>query len=90
MSEAQLQEFYRNHMRNPKRVESFEEREKIKDQRFEIGDHYVCGCGSHLWILATNGDCICAKCLRSQARIIVNELAPVTKRAEGKESKHDQ
>ena len=46
-------------------------------QRYKIGAHYVCGCGGVLWILAKNGDCICADCRRAQARIIVNELAPV-------------
>jgi hypothetical protein len=71
-------------MSNPRRVETLEERQKIKGQRAEIGDHYVCGCGGALWILATNGDCICAECLRSQVRIIVNELVPVTRRAKGK------
>lgn len=69
-------------MSNPRRVETFEERQKIKGERCEIGPHYVCGCGGALWILAQNGDCICAECLRAQARIIVKELAPVP--AQGK------
>lgn len=64
-------------MSNPKRVDTFAERQKIKGQRAKIGSYYICGCGSEVWILATNGDCICARCLRAQARIIVNELAPV-------------
>jgi hypothetical protein len=66
-------------MGNPKRVGTFEERQEIKGQKSKIGDHYVCGCGCEYWILATNGDCICASCLRAQSRIIVNELAPVTR-----------
>lgn len=64
-------------MKQPKRIESFAERQKVKGQEAKIGNHYVCGCGGELWILATNGDCICSTCLRAQARIIVNELAPV-------------
>lgn len=64
-------------MKNPKRVETFAERQKIKGETAEIGEHYVCGCGNFLWILLKNGDCVCGQCLRAQARIIVNELAPV-------------
>lgn len=71
-------------MANPRRIDTFEERKRIKGQRFKIGQHYVCGCGGDLWILCKNGDCVCACCRRAQARIIVNELAPVTRRAEGK------
>ena len=62
---------------NNRRVDSFDERIKIKGQSAEIGQVYICGCGGYLWILARNGDCICNDCRRAQARIIVNELAPV-------------
>jgi hypothetical protein len=74
-------------MSDPKRVDTFAERQKIKGQRSKIGRHYICGCGGELWILAINGDCICSTCLCAQARIIVNELAPVTSTpSEGKKA----
>lgn len=66
-------------MSNPKRVDNFAERQKIKDETAEIGQHYICGCGGVHWFLLKNGDCVCSLCLRAQARIIVNELAPVKK-----------
>jgi hypothetical protein len=65
------------HPKNAPRVNSLKERLKIKGQRFEIGDHYVCGCGCEYWLLLKNGDCVCGVCRRAQARIIVKELAPV-------------
>ena len=64
-------------VKNPKRVDTFAERQKIKGQRAKIGDHYFCGCGNDRWLLLTNGDCVCDACMRAQSRIIVNELAPV-------------
>jgi hypothetical protein len=67
--------------KNPPRIESFEARKRIKNQRFEIGQHYVCGCGCEYWLLLKNGDCVCANCRRAQARIMVKELAAVTRRA---------
>lgn len=57
----------------------FEQRKRTKETA-PIGDHYVCGCGCEFWILCKNGDCVCAMCMTAQARIIVKELAPVTKR----------
>lgn len=59
--------------------DSFEERVKNPPRQEQMAPHYVCGCGGELWILCNNGDCICADCRCAQARIIVNELAPVTK-----------
>jgi hypothetical protein len=72
-------------MSNPKRVDKFEDRQKIKGEKATIGQHYVCGCGSAHWILLTNGDCVCPLCLRAQSRIMVTELAPVagSERAKG-------
>lgn len=67
-------------VKNPKRVDTFAERQKIKGQTAKIGEHYICGCGNFYWLLLKNGDCVCNSCLRAQARIIVNELAPVTNR----------
>jgi hypothetical protein len=66
-----------------KRVGSFKERMAIKDQQVEIGQHYTytCGCGGFLWILTTEGDCVCGQCMRAQARITVKELAPVRRLA---------
>jgi hypothetical protein len=65
-------------MKNPKRVETFAERQKIRGETAQIGRHYVCGCGNNTWILLTNGDCVCSACLRAQVRIMVNEIAPVS------------
>ena len=62
---------------NPKRVDSFSDRQKIRGQQGTIWRRYVCGCGNDRWLLVTNGDCVCDSCLRAQARIIVTELAPV-------------
>lgn len=67
-------------MANPKRVDSFAERKKIKGQRAKIGKHYICGCGGDRWLLLDNGDCVCDSCMCAQARIIVSELAPVANR----------
>jgi hypothetical protein len=64
-----------------KRVNSFKERMAIKDQQVEIGQHYTCGCGGFLWILTTEGDCVCGQCMRAQARITVKELAPVRRQS---------
>lgn len=64
-------------MKNPKRVDTFAERQKIYNERATMGEHYVCGCGFDAWFLLKNGDCVCVQCLRAQSRIIVNELAPV-------------
>lgn len=50
---------------------------------------YVCGCGSCLWILVKNGDCVCSACNRAQARIKVSELAPVDTRWYGGEVNQD-
>lgn len=66
-----------NRLPAPSRESLFEQRRKIKGQRKTIGSHYICGCGNDTWILCKDGDCVCAGCLRAQARIIVNELAPV-------------
>ena len=67
-------------MSNPKRVDNFADRQKIKGVKSKMGRRYICGCGGDRWILLTNGDCVCDTCMRAQARIIVNELAPVTSR----------
>lgn len=67
---------------NPPRVETYEERMAMPKQRAQIGSHFVCGCGDELWILLKNGDCVCANCMHSQARIIVNELKPVGEKRE--------
>lgn len=64
-------------MTNPKRIDSFADRQKITGERATIGQLYVCGCGNDRWLLLTNGDCVCDSCRRAQARIIVNELAAV-------------
>jgi hypothetical protein len=40
---------------NPKRVDSFAERKKIKGKRAKIGKHYICGCGGDRWLLLDNG-----------------------------------
>jgi hypothetical protein len=68
-----------------KRINTFEERMKVKgeEQTATEAQMYRCGCGSHLWFLLNNGDCVCAQCQRAQARIIVSELAPVSS-TEGK------
>lgn len=60
-----------------KRIDTFAERKKIKGQSGAIGPLYTCGCGCDTWLLCKNGDCVCSQCLNAQARIIVNELAPV-------------
>jgi hypothetical protein len=62
-----------------KRVESFAERLATKNETVDLikAGYYVCGCGGELWILTKSGDCVCASCMRAQARIIVSELAPV-------------
>lgn len=69
-----------------KRIEGFAERLAIKNQTVDLikTGYYVCGCGGELWILTKSGDCVCASCMRAQARIMVNELAPVTRRRKGK------
>jgi hypothetical protein len=63
-----------------KRIDTFEERQRIRGQKQKATPeqlYYTCGCGSQLWFLLRNGDCVCANCKQAQARIIVNELAPV-------------
>jgi len=62
-----------------KRINTFEERQRIRGQEQSVtpAQLYTCGCGSQLWFLLRNGDCVCAGCKQAQARIIVNELAPV-------------
>lgn len=37
-------------MANPKRVDSFAERQKIKGVKAKIGRRYICGCGGDRWL----------------------------------------
>lgn len=70
-------------MANPKRVDKFEDRQKIKGEKAKMGRRYICGCGNDRWILLVNGDCVCDNCMCAQARIMVNELAPVASARSG-------
>lgn len=53
----------------PQRVDTFEERMKNPPKQERIGPVYVCGCGSDLWLLCKNGDCVCSQCLCAQAAL---------------------
>ena len=68
-----------------RRIEGFAERLAIKNETYDLikTGYYVCGCGGELWILTKAGDCVCAACMCAQARIMVNELAPVKRRKNG-------
>lgn len=79
-SDAELKDILAT-LRGPaKRIDNFADRQKIKGERATIGRRYICGCGNDRWLLLTNGDCVCDSCMCAQARIMVNELAPVTAR----------
>lgn len=70
-------------MANPPRVDKFEDRQKIKGEINTIGERYICGCGNDRWLLLTNGDCVCDRCLRAQVRIMVNAIAPIGPQVSG-------
>jgi hypothetical protein len=58
-------------------VPRIEDRLKIRDEKATIEQHYTCGCGCEVWVLERSGDCICANCLRAQARIYIVELGGI-------------